>query len=677
MLKFGGSSVANATAISGVLDIVEGVAREDRVILVCSAISGCTDSLISGDKKALESIRRRHLDIISRLFTGEDRADAAAEFLSLFDRMTKAPAAEAPAFGEVFSTRILARKLSCEGYSTAWADSRELVVKGDEARTTDNIRAFLKANAAAQMVVAPGFIARGADGKVCTLGRGGSDYSAAIFAAAAKASSFQIWTDVPGIMTCNPKIVPTATTISKLSYDSALKMAEHGAKVLYAPTIAPALAAGIEINIRDTFQPSDPGTVIGNAPGPDVCAWTGVSNLPSENGNQRVFLSFEGPAAPDAVIARISACLKAAGIAPLQTGTEKDGLVWAEVRDAVLTQACRAIHREFFEIQAAKTLDLYIAGNGAVGNALRKLVESGAARKSGRHIRIAEISSSRDFAQRVLQTAPRHSVFADCTDSEDIHAFYVPLLEAGINIVSSNRRSLAVPFVEYAAMKQAALQSGCFFRYSTTVGTALPVLESILAGAMAGDEPESIEAVVSCTLNRILSEHESHTGDSFATLLRKAQEEGLTEKDPRFDLGGEDALKKLLILAREAGIPLEREDVKVIPAFSQRLFDCSLDEFYKMVESREQDLAGVEADLQAKGFRQRFIASVRKDSGSPGGFVAEIKLVPVPSDSPFYRITGTENVIEIRRKFTAPMVIRGAGEGAGVAACGVLNDILK
>ena len=316
VLKFGGSSVANATAISGVLDIVEGVAREDRVILVCSAISGCTDSLISGDKKALESIRRRHLDIISRLFTGEDRADAA-EFLSLFDRMTKAPAAEAPAFGEVFSTRILARKLSCEGYSTAWADSGELVVKGDEARTTDNIRAFLRANAAAQMVVAPGFIARGADGKVCTLGRGGSDYSAAIFAAAAKASSFQIWTDVPGIMTCNPKIVPTATTISKLSYDSALKMAEHGAKVLYAPTIAPALAAGIEINIRDTFQPSDPGTVIGNAPGPDVCAWTGVSNLPSENGNQRVFLSFEGPAVPDAVIARISACLKAAGIAPL------------------------------------------------------------------------------------------------------------------------------------------------------------------------------------------------------------------------------------------------------------------------------------------------------------------------------------------------------------------------
>ena len=678
VLKFGGSSVANATNISRVLDIVESAAAEDRVMLVCSAISGCTDALLAmaeaPDRRArADALLRKHLAIVDRLFTGAERVSVSSELRSLFDELACAPADECQTFGELFSTRIIARKLACEDVRTLWLDSRMVIVRGNESKTFANVESAVRHHPEVRVFVAPGFIAHDESGKTVDLGRGGSDYSAALFAAGTGARDLQIWTDVPGIMTSNPKVVAAARTIPRMPYAAALCMAEHGAKVLYAPTIAPAMAAGIAINIRNTFDPANPGTVIDAVPEGPVCEWMGVSNM-SVGSLERICLSASGPIDAEAAVSRAAAALREAGIAPVAVSQEP-GCILFDVVSAVAREACRAIHKEFFESAKLTAINLYIAGKGNVGGALRDMVLAGGFESCGKELHLVEISSARDFASRVRQTAPRRSVFVDCTLSEDIYEEYVPLLEAGINIVSSNRRSLSVPYVKYAAMKRAALRNGCFLRYGTTVGNALPILESVDAGRTGAFL--SIEAVLSCTLNHIITGYDGANTESFATLLRRAQDAGLTEKDPRTDLGGRDALRKLLIIAREAGVPLDEADVQITPMLPAEFFGCSLEEFYARLEASEPDFIRREAELDALGKRQRFVASLFRDASAPHGFRAEIKMQLVGVESPFYWISGTENVMILRSGDTAPLIVRGAGEGAREAAAGVLNDILK
>lgn len=697
VLKFGGSSVASATRMSGVLDIVTDALQTDRVVLVSSAISGCTDTLIEigrraseGDSSCLDLVRTlqdRHSKIISRLFTGKE-LEKISEKLSVFSdqlriaaenilgkkSITKDEAEHIQTFGELFSTTILASKLATENFKVKWLDSRVLVVKDDLKQTYSNIKSSVDVSPEIDVFVAPGFIAHDAAARIVTLGRGGSDFSAALYAAALDANSLQIWTDVPGIMTSNPKVVPAARTIPQMSYEAALCMAEHGAKVLYAPTVAPAMAANIAINIRNTFDPANPGTMIEKLPTRMVCEWMGVSNM-TVGENERIVVTAEGPIDEPVAHKRALAALKDAGIVPIATGAET-GCITVDVRPTVAKEACRVLHKEFFEFAKLNVVDLYVAGNGAVGSALKTFIEGGRAVGNGKQVHLAEISSDHGFADKVLANAPRHSIFVDCTNSEDIFKKYVPLLEAGISIVSSNRRSLAVPYVEYAAMKRAAMRNGCFLRYDTTVGTALPILESISGGAGC-NELDYIEAVVSCTLNHIITGYDGANTESFATLLQKAQKAGLTENDPRIDLGGRDALRKLLILAREAGIPLEEEDVEITPMLSQDYFDCTLDEFYSKLEKAEPEFIKREAELDALDKRQRFVASLHRDSSAKNGYRAEIKMQLVGVESPFYWISGTENVTIIKSDNSAPLVIRGAGEGARQAASGVLNDILK
>lgn len=697
VLKFGGSSVASATRMSGVLDIVTNALQTDRVVLVSSAISGCTDTLIEigrraseGDSSCLDLVKTlqdRHSKIISRLFTGKE-LEKISEKLSVFSdqlriaaenilgkkSITKDEAEHIQTFGELFSTTILASKLATENFKVKWLDSRVLVVKDDLKQTYSNIKSSVDVSPEIDVFVAPGFIAHDAAARIVTLGRGGSDFSAALYAAALDANSLQIWTDVPGIMTSNPKVVPAARTIPQMSYEAALCMAEHGAKVLYAPTVAPAMAANIAINIRNTFDPANPGTMIEKLPTRMVCEWMGVSNM-TVGENERIVVTAEGPIDEPVAHKRALAALKDAGIVPIATGAET-GCITVDVRPTVAKEACRVLHKEFFEFAKLNVVDLYVAGNGAVGSALKTFIEGGRAVGNGKQVHLAEISSDHGFADKVLANAPRHSIFVDCTNSEDIFKKYVPLLEAGISIVSSNRRSLAVPYVEYAAMKRAAMRNGCFLRYDTTVGTALPILESISGGAGC-NELDYIEAVVSCTLNHIITGYDGANTESFATLLQKAQKAGLTENDPRIDLGGRDALRKLLILAREAGIPLEEEDVEITPMLGQDYFDCTLDEFYSKLEKAEPEFIKREAELDALDKRQRFVASLHRDASAKNGYRAEIKMQLVGVESPFYWISGTENVTIIKSDNSAPLVIRGAGEGARQAASGVLNDILK
>lgn len=685
VLKFGGTSVAHATNMSRVLDIVEEEAAKGRVILVSSAIAGCTDALLQfadGDASGMAALEQRHRDIVQRLFTGVERRSMQERVAALFAEIKKAPAEEVVTYGEILSTTILCAKLEVEGYRTQWLDSRKLVIKDDEPLTFSHIAREIEPSMA-DIFVAPGFICGTQDGRVSTLGRGGSDYSAALYAAAVHAESLQIWTDVPGIMTANPKQVPDARTLLRMSYAAALDMASHGAKVLYAPTVAPAMAAGIDIEIRNTFAPDGKYTVIGAEP--DASRWIGVTSQ-----GDRVRLV--GTAKGEEGIPAATEALREAGIAALDMQPD-GGSLDLTVRPAVLESCLKALHRAFFQSRPLQEVNLLVAGEGAVAQAFFQMVRQTAGtvqQRTGKVLRIVGRADSRrfgmdpggspelnregDYVDAILSEGTRGALFVDLTNSETLYKRYPDLLQAGLGIVSSNRRSFAVPYTEYAAIKAAARENGVALRYETTVGAALPVLESIARGANSCDEVLSIEAVVSCTLNQILGDYRPG-GASFASLVRKAQAAGLTEEDPRMDLGGKDALRKLLILAREAGVALEENQVEVDAFVPEALFQGSVEDFYQGLEAVEEDLAQAAREAESKGFRRRYVASLEK---AGNGYRAHIGIREVPPVHPAYYLRGTENAIVIRSAFHPyPLVIQGPGEGAREAASSILNDILR
>ena len=677
VLKFGGSSVASATAMSRVLDIVEKEADKGTVILVSSAISGCTDALLDGGPKAIKEMQKRHQDIVKRLFTGEEREEIQARIDGLFRELAVTPKEEQVTFGELLSTTILAAKLQQEGFNAKWLDSRKLVVKDNQEETYRRIKEAVEG---AEIYIAPGFICQDGEGKVCTLGRGGSDFSAALYAAAVKAESLQIWTDVPGIMTANPKQVPQARTIPTMTYNAALQMASHGAKVLYAPTVAPAMEAGIDIEIKNTFAPEGKYTVIGKE-GPK--GWIGVAS-------QADTITVVGQGEDG--IPRAEKALLKEGISALSIKETEAG-VELKVRQKVLEQALRALHRAFFQELPTAGIGLFIAGDGAVAHALYNMIKSAAENveaRTGKRLTIVGKANSKrygidltghpvintqgSYVDAIINVAPKGSVFVDCTNSETLYKRYTDLLEAGIGVVSSNRRSFAVPYPEFAAMHAAARENGVPLRYETTVGAALPILESISRGANSSDEVTSIEAVVSCTLNQILGDYLPGR-ESFASMVRRAQEAGLTEADPRMDLGGKDALRKLLILSREAGVRLEEKDVKVEPVIPADAFKGTVEDFYAALEAYEPELARKADAASAKGERLRFVAYLRKNGKA---YEAGIGIRSVAPEHPAYYLRGTENAIIVRSAFHPyPLVIQGPGEGAREAASSILNDILR
>lgn len=720
VLKFGGSSVANATNISRVIDIVSAAAQRGRVVLITSAISGCTDRLIelgatserASQQTIIAGLRDRHHAIINRLFTGAEKSECEAEVDSLFEGLAEADADLKETYGELFATKIIERKLSCEGLPTLWIDSRDLITtRGgsvDEAQTYDSIRRIIEAHPEVEIFVAPGFIASDETGRPTTLGRGGSDYSAALYAAALHADKLEIWTDVPGIMTTNPRDTPAARTITTISYTSALDMASHGAKVLYAPTVKPAMDSGIAFSIRNTFDPANPGTLVCSRSEDQVPEWKGVAmvrNITPDTA--QICLVGEGITNVRQAEQRILAALKVKGIKPsVPISRTEWGNFLIDVRSVIAGDAVQAIHKEFFESSTPTVIDIFIAGYGAVGRSLIRTLERSSeriARRLGRRIRIVGLSDSkhyvidlhgiepgdasrrlsegqsaadRAYIKAICECATRKAVFVDCTNDPGIFVSYMNIFRQGMSVVTSNRRSIAVAYAEYESLKITAQENGASFRYDTSVGTALPILESIASEANCSDTITSIEAVVSCTLNYLITGYKGDGSATFADRLREAQESGLTEEDPRADIGGQDALRKLLILAREAGVPLEAADVEVRPLLGPEFFDCDIETFYERLASSEQQLRAQENDLKSRGLRQRFVASIHRDPAARVGYKATIGMQVVGEESPFYYLAGTENVTVITSQYSDPLVIKGPGEGADLAAAGIIKDIL-
>lgn len=818
VLKFGGTSVANSENISKVSEIIHKAVDRDRTIVVISAIAGCTDTLIQvGEmaacrdeayKNLIKDLRDRHLQIITDILPLEkheemkdlcnemfDSLSAIAQGVNLLGELSQTSLDTILSFGELLSTRIIATKLSSVGIQTKWVDARELIranyVSGksvvDMKVTCEVVDRMIENNPIAQLFVVPGFIASDDNGRSITLGRGGSDYTASILAVGCNARVLEIWSDVPGMMTANPKIVPTARTINNISYRAALELSHFGAKVIYPPTIQPVVSEGIPIWVKNTFEPDAHGTLIEKNPPRSKDKLIGISNsdniaLLSLEGSGMVGIPgfssrlFETLSQNDVNIILITQsssvhtmCIavsendadkaKAAAdkcfayeislgkLNPLKV--EKGFSIVCLVGDDILNQcgatgrmlsalgrhsiairataqgssernisviipskyvgpAIRHIHNEFFDKTSVKDINLFIAGFGTVGRALVDIIARNGDKitaRTGKRLRVAGLSNSRKYIvdvtgidlqdidqrienegksaadeayfERLAEISMENSVFVDCTASSDIAYKYMNLFSRGYSVVACNKITFSSPYKQYSVLKQSALDNGASLKYETTVGAALPILESISRSVNSGDEIISVEAVLSGTLNYIFSTYRGGEGGSFAQVVKAAQDAGYTEPDPRLDLSGRDVLRKLLILSREAGVPLDEDDVQISPILGPEFFEGKVPEFYKMLEDNEAVFAARYNEAASKGLRQRFVASLIKDENSTYGYKAKIGLENIAEGHPLFNLCGTDNSAIIKTEFyPSPLVIQGAGAGAYQTASGVLNDIL-
>ncbi|TPN88987.1 bifunctional aspartate kinase/homoserine dehydrogenase I [Aquimarina algicola] len=308
VLKFGGSSVANAATIENVIEIIQKQSNSSPIYVVVSAMGGVTDLLLKAGKQAshndeeykntLAEIEQRHFEaiktlipvlsqsaIISKVKSELNALESICEGIYLLSELSPKTIAVISSFGEMLSSYIISEAAKAKGLDITLKDSRDLIVKAENGKvaihyneTNKRIQEFQKNNTH-RVTLFPGFVARTQEGEPTTLGRGGSDFTAAILAAALEANELHIWTDVSGMYTANPKLVKQAKPVSHISYHEAMELSHFGAKVIYPPTIHPVLENNIPILIKNTFNPSDKGTLITRTVDDRKKPVTGISHI--------------------------------------------------------------------------------------------------------------------------------------------------------------------------------------------------------------------------------------------------------------------------------------------------------------------------------------------------------------------------------------------------------------
>ncbi len=292
VMKFGGSSVGSAATMEQVIGVVRAALSEGPCAVVLSAMQGTTDQLIEAGRTAergddgyielLSNIADKHSRAIHELF-GEEGCTEISDFVDstvselenlcegvrLVRELSPKTLDRILSFGEIVSTKIVAAKLAAEGVENEWLDSRQFIRTNsnhgfaavDFAETNQRLKEQFSASSV-KLSIFPGFIGSDVGGHTTTLGRGGSDYTAAIIAAAVDADILEIWTDVSGMMTADPRFVRHVRQIPRITYREAMELSHFGAKVIYPPTIQPVMVKGIPLLVKNTFAPSDPGTLV-------------------------------------------------------------------------------------------------------------------------------------------------------------------------------------------------------------------------------------------------------------------------------------------------------------------------------------------------------------------------------------------------------------------------------
>lgn len=803
VLKFGGTSVGSIESIKNVKMIVEQC--DETVIVVVSALGGVTDKLIAtaqsaahGDEEyfdSMQAIRTRHADVIAGVVPVQYRAEIEKETNELLDELTNIYRGvflikdlssktldTIVSYGERLSSTILSRVI--EGITLF--DSRSFIKTEQQFNkhivdfeTTNRLIAETFAQQPLRSLV-PGFISSDiATGDTTNLGRGGSDYTAAILAAALDANRLEIWTDVDGFMTADPRVISSAYVIDRLSFTEAMELCNFGAKVIYPPTIYPVYHKNIPIVIKNTFNPTAPGTFISNENNPnsktikgissinDTCliTVTGLGMVGVVGVNSRIFNSLaqsgvsvfmvsqassenstsfavrnadaelavqvlnrefsieieQGEMSPAraerelATIAIVGENMKQApGIAGKLFGTlGRSGIntiacaqgaqkmnISIVIKSCDLRKALNAIHDSFF-LSSSQVLNLFVVGVGTVGSDLLKQIakqQENLLHNKALCLRVVGIANSRKcifnrdgidlstyreeleasdivstpsfFKEEIFRMNMFNSVYVDCTDSADVAAQYYDLLSHNISVVAANKIAASSSYNNYVMLKETANVRDVKFLFETNVGAGLPIINTINALTNSGDRILRIEAVLSGTLNYIFNTVSADIPLSRA--IEMAQQEGYSEPDPRTDLSGKDVLRKLVILAREAGYAIEQEDVIINNFIPTELFAGSLENFMQQIKELDADFEEKREKYAQAGKHLRYVAALNDGKASIG-------LQAVDSQHPLYQLEGSNNVILIttERYKEYPMIIKGYGAGAGVTAAGVFADIIS
>ena len=696
VMKFGGTSVGSVESILSVKRIVEAEAGREPVIVVVSALGGITDKLIKTSRMAaagdaayedeFREIVSRHVEMVKRVIPEFDAqmtmqrrvGELLNELKDIFQGiylikdLSQKTSDTIVSYGERLSS-IIAAQLT----GARWYDSRSFIKTEkkfskhvlDTELTNRLVRETF--SELPPLALVPGFIATDKDtGEVTNLGRGGSDYTAAIIAAALDADSLEIWTDVDGFMTADPRVISTAYTINELSYVEATELCNFGAKVVYPPTIYPVCHKNIPILIKNTFNPAGAGTVIKQTvSSPQGKAIKGISSINDTSlitvqglgmvgvigVNYRIFKALAKNGISVFLVSQASsenstsigvrnadadlACsvlteefakeIEMGEISPMQV--ERDLATVAIVgenmkhtpgiagklfgtlgRNGINVIACaqgasetnisfvvdgkslrkslNVIHDSFF-LSEYQVLNLFICGIGTVGGKLIEQIHSQRQRlmqENGLQLNVVGIAdASRSMFSRegfdlsrfreelkekgqesdtqrlrdgVIGMNIFNSVFVDCTASPDVAGIYEELLRHNISVVAANKIAASSEYENYLRLKQTARQRGVKYLFETNVGAGLPIINTINDLIHSGDKILKIEAVLSGTLNYIFNQLSADV--PFSQTIRMAQQERYSEPDPRIDLSGKDVIRKLVILAREAGYRIEQGDVE-------------------------------------------------------------------------------------------------------------------
>ena len=802
-MKFGGTSVGSVDSIQKVKQIVES--EKDSVIVVVSALGGITDQLIRtasmatrGDiayEAEFDGMVRRHDEMIQQVIpSGNKKRALEKKIHALLDELK-----------DIYQGLYLLKDISSNMEDTvvSYGERLSSLIVGAliEGAEVFDSRLFMKTerkhnkhllasevseqlirdtfNELPKVSVVPGFISSDkTTGRVTNLGRGGSDYTAAVIAAVLDASVLEIWTDVDGFMTADPKVISGAYAIEELSYVEAMELCNFGAKVVYPPTIYPAFHKNIPILIKNTFNPVAQGTIIRKKLMDNTKTIKGISSINNTalitvqglgmvgviGVNHRIFRTlaqngisvfFVSQASSEnstsigvrnedaelacamlntefakeiamgeinrvtaehglATVAIVGENMKhTPGIAGKLFGTlGRNGInviacaqgasetnISFVIDAALLRKTLNVIHDSFF-LSEYQVLNLFICGVGTVGNSLIEQIRGQRERlmqERGLKLNVVGIisghyavfnregvdlnnyreeliaggeSNMKRLKEEVIGMNIFNSVFVDCTASEEVASLYQDFLNHNISVVAANKVAASSQYDNYKALKQTARRRGVKYLFETNVGAGLPIINTINDLINSGDKILRIEAVVSGTLNFIFNTISEEI--KLSDTIRLAKEKGYSEPDPRIDLSGKDVIRKLVILAREAGYPIEQDDVEKNLFIPQELFDGSLEDFWDKVPSLDADFEERRKRLVAEGKRWRFVA--RLDEGR-----ASVSLQEVNQWHPFYNLEGSNNIILLttERYKEYPMMIQGYGAGASVTAAGVFADIMS
>lgn len=805
VLKFGGTSVGSVKSILSLKQIVENEAKKQPVVIVVSALGGITDKLIATSKLAVagdeewktefDAMVDRHHKMIDTIITDtKAREDLFIKVDALLDQLrsiyfgvflihdlSEKTSDAIVSYGERLSSLIVSTLVK----GSKWYDSREFIKTVDK-----NGKHVLDAELTTELVtktfsdlprisLVPGFISSDRDSKEITnLGRGGSDYTAAIIAAALNAEVLEIWTDVDGFMTADPKVIKTAYTINELSYIEAMELCNFGAKVIYPPTIYPVCVKNIPIRVKNTFNPESDGTIIkqkiennlkpikgiSSISGTTLITVTGLSMVGVIGVNRRIFTALAQQGISVFLVSQASSenstsigvrdqdAEKAVNVLnnefakEIETGAmfpmhAESGLATIAIvgenmkhtpgiagklfgtlgRSGISVIACaqgasetnisfvidgkylrkslNVLHDSFF-LSEYKVLNLFICGVGTVGSKLIEQIRSqyeelkehsrlklnvvGIASSHNaifcregldldnyrEQLQASEPSSPEKLRDTILSMNIFNSVFVDCTASKDVALLYQSFLEHNVSVIAANKIAASSKYEDYLKLKTTAMMRGVKFRFETNVGAGLPIIGTINDLCNSGDKILRIEAVLSGTLNFIFNAISAEV--PFSETVRLAKEQGYSEPDPRIDLSGTDVVRKLVILAREAGYRVEQEDVEKHLFVPEEYFQGSLEDFWKNLPALDADFETRRKELEAEGKRWRFVATM------DGGKV-NVALKAVDRNHPFYNLEGSNNIVLLttERYKEYPMQIQGYGAGASVTAAGVFANIMS